>query len=220
MTRLLVLRHVTDIRVISCTLTRMTLAQHSSLSLAVIAAVATVQATNMRRQKSVLTRNLTRRHVSRNGKVTKIVMTGIMFAVADGTAAIVAATIMGSSSAQTAHARTRESIATDRVRCTCSGTMATATTTTITAAAAGMVEIVVAQETITITAQIAVAMTPSSKATTRAYLNVKSKHGKVMERVTTATTSVAAIGTVAIAVPKQTRNWNPRLFCIAMIAHA
>merc|ERR1719482_454570 len=133
--------------------------------------------------------------------------------------ATVAATITGISTAQTAHARTRESIATGLARCTCSGMMATVTTTTTTAAVAGMVEIVVVKKTITTTAQIAVAMTPSSKATTRAYLNVTSKHGKVMERVTTATTSVAAIGTVAIAVPKQTRNCQLHHFCIAMIAH-
>jgi uncharacterized protein (DUF697 family) len=186
----------------------------------VIAAIATARATHMHRQKSALARARTLNHVSRPGAVTEIVMTGIMFVVADGTGAIVAAPITGTSTAQTVNARTRESIATGLVRYTCSGMMATAMTTTTTAAVAGMVEIVVAKTTITITAQIAAAMTPSSKATTRVYLNVKSKHGKLMERVTTATTSVAAIGTVAIAVPKQTRIWNPRLFCIAMIANA
>jgi len=198
----------------------MTPAQLWSLSLAVIAAIATAQATNMQRQKIALPRKRTLRHVSRPGKVTKIAMTGIMFVVADGMGATVAATITGISTAQTAHARTRESIATGLARCTCSGMMATATTTTTTAAVAGMVEIVVVKKTITTTAQIAVAMTPSSKATTRAYLNVKSKRGKVMERVTTATTSVAAIGTVAIAVPKQTRICRVNHFCFAMIAHA
>jgi len=84
--------------------------------------------------------------------------------------------------------------------------MATATMATTTVAAAGMAETVADVIILIIFAQIVVVVTPSSKATTLASLNVQSKRGKVMADVTTATISAAAIGTVVIAAPKQTRN--------------
>lgn len=76
------------------------------------------------------------------------------------------------------------------------------------------------KKTITTIAQIAAAVIRSSKATIPAYLNVQLKRGKVMADVTTATISAAAIGTVVIVVPKQTRNWTRHLSCSVVSVHA
>ena len=144
--------------------------------------------------------------MSRLGRVTKIAMTEIMFVAVPGTGATVAVPIRGTSTVKTVHARTRESIAMDLVRCTRSEAMATVTTRTTTAAADGMVATAVATRTITNIVPIAVVVTPFSKATTSAYRSAQWKCGKVMARVTTATISAVATGTAATVVQKQTRN--------------
>ena len=144
--------------------------------------------------------------MSRLGRATKIAMTEIMFVAVDGTGATVAVPIRGTSTVKIVHARTRESIAMDLVRCTSSVAMATVMTRITTAAVDGMVETVADTKTRTSIAQIAAVMIPSSKATTPAYRSAKLKRGKVMATVTTATTSAVATGTVATVVQKQTRN--------------
>jgi len=184
----------------------MILARLSSLSLGVIAASANVWAIKPLLQKNVLLRKRTLRRVSRLGRATKIAMTEIMFVAVDGTGATVAVPIRGTSTVKTVHARTRELIAMDLVRCTRLKAMATATTTTTIVAVVGMVETVADTKTLTIIAQIAAVVIPSSKATTPAYRSAKLKRGKVMATVTTATISVVATGTVATVVQKQTRN--------------
>jgi hypothetical protein len=75
----------------------MTLARLSSLSLGVIAASASVWAIKPLLQKNVLLRKRTLRRVSRLGRATKIAMTEIMFVAVDGTGAIVAVPIRGTS---------------------------------------------------------------------------------------------------------------------------
>ena len=184
---------------------RMTLARLSSLSLDVIAASANVWAIKPLLRKNVLLRKRTLRRVSRLGRATKIAMTEIMFVAVAGTVATVAVPIGDTSTVKTVHARTRESIAMDLVRCTRSVVMATVTTRITTAAADGMAETAVAKRTITNIVPIAVVVTPSSKATTSAYRSAQWKRGKVMATVTTATISVVATGTVATVVEKQTR---------------
>jgi len=151
--------------------------------------------------------------------VTKTVMTEITFVGVDGTGVTVAAPIRGTSTARTAHARIRESIATGLVQCTRSEAMATATTTTTTAVVAGMAATVAGAKTITIIVQIAAAVTRSSKATIPACLNVKLMHGKAMAGATTETTSAVAIGMVVTAVPKQTRNCQRHLSFTVRIAY-
>ena len=192
---------------ISCTVKRTTRVRLSSLSLAAIATRAIAQATKNRSLKNVLPpRRQTLRLVSRPGRVTKIVTTEIMPAVAVGTEATVVAPIRGTSTVQTAHARTHGSIVTVLVRCSLSARMGSATTTTTTVVAAGMAETVADVPMITIFAQIVAVVTLISKATTLACRNVQFKRGKVMADVTTATISADAIGTVVIVAQKQTRN--------------
>lgn len=165
------------------------------------------RATKRKSLKNVLLnprRTLSR--ASRPGKATKIVMTGIIIVVADGTEAIVVVPIRATSTAQTAHAKIHRLTATDLVRCTLSGRMVTATTTITTVAAAGMVETVVDVAIITIFVRIVAVAIHSSRATTLVYRNVQLKRGRAMVDATTATTSAAVIGTVETVAPKQTRN--------------
>ena len=129
-----------------------------------------------------------------------------MFVGADGMEAIAVAPIRVTSTAQTAHARTLGSTATDLARCSLSGRTGSATTTTTTVAAAGMVETVVDEAMITIFVLIVAAGIPSSRATTLVYRNVQFKRGKAMVDATTATISAAVIGTVETVALKQTRN--------------